>query len=77
MGEEVFKVVLIDLGQILLTTALLDYLRAALIKCGGCTKVRSLSQCIARAAVVWAVEGVHIAGGGGVGEEELLLLFVC
>ena len=77
MGEEVFKVVLIDLGQILLTTALLDYLRAALIKCGGCTKVLSLSQCIAGAAVVWSVEGVHIAGGGGVGEEELLLLFVC
>ena len=77
MGEEVFKVVLIDLGQILLTTALLDYLRAALIKCGGCTKVRSLSQCIAGAAVVWAVKGVHIVGGGGVGEEELLLLFVC
>ncbi|XP_076452012.1 transmembrane channel-like protein 3 [Babylonia areolata] len=39
VGEEVLKVILIDLGQILLTTLLLDYLRAALIKSGNCTKL--------------------------------------
>ena len=60
VGEEVFKVVLIDLGQILVTTLLMDYLRAALVKCGNCTAVRSLSVSVATAVV--AVVAVAIAG---------------
>ncbi|XP_070184385.1 transmembrane channel-like protein 3 [Littorina saxatilis] len=39
VGEEVVKVVLIDLGQILLTTLLFDFLRAAVIKCGAFTSL--------------------------------------
>ncbi|KAL8601815.1 hypothetical protein ACOMHN_020550 [Nucella lapillus] len=39
VGEELLKVVLIELGQICLTTLILDHFRAALIRCGKCVKL--------------------------------------